>query len=112
MGRRYEIEAGPSHRSVSSPPITTTRTQIGTQSTDGEYLNTERAETVEVGEANSVPNVSENVVASQTSKKGGNCKEAKISFLFEPRIAGFGRSGISKKIKKANGGDKIRRSHD
>ena len=69
MGARSELEAGLSHRGVSSPPIPTTKTPIGTKSSDEEHSSAERAETVDIGKANSVPNVGGDEAASKISKK-------------------------------------------
>ena len=76
--RNNELEAGPSHRNVSSTPVTVTGTQIGAKSSDGEHSNAELAEEINVGKARSVPNVSDGAEASNISKKGGALKEAKI----------------------------------
>ena len=77
MGARSELEAGPNHRGVSSPPISTTKTPIGTKSSDEEHSNAENAETVDIGKANSVPNVGGDVVASKISKKRRSVQRSK-----------------------------------
>ena len=94
VGTRDELEAGPSHRNMSSPKLTTMGTQIGTKSSDGEHSNTERAEAVDVGKASSVPSVSDDVVASKNWKeKAERAKKQRLVSYLSQELQGSDGAG-------------------
>ena len=77
MSAQSELEACPSHKGMSKPPKTISETPIERKLFDGERLNAERAETVDIEKAKSVPNVGDEVASSKSSKKRRNVRRNK-----------------------------------
>ena len=77
MSAQSELEACPCHKGMSKPPKTISETPIERKLFDGERLNAERAETVDIEKAKSVPNVGDEVASSKSSKKRRNVRRNK-----------------------------------